>query len=181
MKIVEVGRKHVEALSRFFAALPDRDRTFIDDDVSDPTMVAALPARAGKRWVAIDEVEEPKGAEIAGLATVRPHSGWSSHVGTLHLVVHPDHRHGGVGTDLARHALASSLSEGLRKVQVEIAADHESAIQMFCDLGFTGEALLRGHIHDGNGNYNDLVVLAHIVDDTWAAMDTVGINEELGG
>ena len=81
---------------------------------------------------------------------------------------------------MARHALASSLNEGLRKVQVEIAADHESALTMFADLGFTAEALLRDHIHNGDGGYRDLVVLGNFVDDTWAAMDTIGINEELG-
>jgi hypothetical protein len=30
------------------------------------------------------------------------------------------------------------------------------------------------------GHYRDLVIVAHIVDDTWAAMDTVGISDELG-
>jgi RimJ/RimL family protein N-acetyltransferase len=177
VKIVELSREHVEPLSHFFAQLPDRDRTFLDDDVSDPHIVAALPARPGKRWVVVEETE---GAEIAAFASVRPNSGWSNHVATLHLVVHPDHRQGGVGTELACYALASSLSEGLRKVQVEIAADDESAIKMFSRLGFTGEALLRDHIRDRDGQYRDLVVLAHIVDDTWTAMDTVGFNEELG-
>jgi RimJ/RimL family protein N-acetyltransferase len=80
----------------------------------------------------------------------------------------------------SKNSLASSLNEGLRKVQVEVAADHESALTMFAELGFTGEALLWDHIHDGNGHYRDLVVLAHLVDDTRAAMDTVGINDESG-
>ena len=63
MKIVELSREHDEPISRFFAELPDRDRTFLDDDVSAPHIVAALPARPGKRWVV---VEETGGAEIAG-------------------------------------------------------------------------------------------------------------------
>lgn len=178
MKIVELSQEHVEPLSRFFADLPDRDRTFIGDEGGDPNIVASLPARAGRRWVAVDEAD---GADIVGFASIRAHSGWSNHVATLHLVVHPEHRHGGVGTMLARYALASSLNDGLRKVQVQIAADHESALTMFAEMGFTGEALLRDHIHDGDGHYRDLVVLAHVVDDTWAAMNTVGINDELGG
>ena len=80
---------------------------------------------------------------------------------------------------LACHALTSSLNQGLRKVQVEIAADDESAIKMFSQLGFTGEALLRDHIRARDGQYHDLVLLAHLVDDTWTAMNTVGITEEL--
>jgi L-amino acid N-acyltransferase YncA len=176
VKIIDMSEQHVEPLRRFFAELPDRDRTFIDDEVSDPQIVATLPTRPGKRWIAVDEAH---GADIAGFASIRPHSGWSKHVATLHLVVHPDQRHSGVGTALARYALASSLTEGLRKVQVAIAADHESVLSMFAELGFTPEALLRDHIHDGDGGYRDLVVVAHIVDDTWAAMDTIGINDEL--
>jgi len=177
MKIIELSRDHIEPLARFFAELSDRDRTFIDEDVTDPHIVASLPDRPGQRWVALDEAD---GAKIAGIVSIRPRSGWSNHVATLRLVVHPDHRHGGLGTTLARHALASALNHGLRKVQVEIAADHESALTMFAELGFTGEALLRDHIHDGDGHYRDLVIVAHIVDDTWAAMDTVGISDELG-
>ena len=177
MKIVELSQEHVEPLSRFFADLPDRDRTLIDDEDGDPNIVASLPAR-GRRWVAVDKAD---GVDIVGFASIRAHSGWSNHVATLHLVVHPDHRHAGAGTMLARYALASSLNDGLRKVQVQIAADHESALTMFAEMGFTGEALLRDHIHDGDGHYRDLVVLAHVVDDTWAAMNTVGINDELGG
>lgn len=45
MKIVELSQEHVEPLSRFFADLPDRDRTFIDDEDGDPNIVASLPAR----------------------------------------------------------------------------------------------------------------------------------------
>ena len=176
MKIVELTRDHVEPLSRFFAELPERDRSFIEDDVSDTQVIAGLPERRGKRWVAVDETNA---ADIAGYVAVRPLTGWSNHVGNLQLIVHPNHRHSGVGTELARHALASALNDGLHKVQVEIAADHESAIEMFAELGFTGEALLRDHIRDRNGEYRDLVVLAHLVEDAWAAMDTVGLAEEL--
>jgi hypothetical protein len=50
---------------------------------------------------------------------------------------------------------------------------------MFLALGFGGEALLRDHIRDRTGQLHDLVVLAHFVDDNWAAMDAVGLAEEL--
>ena len=177
MKIVELTREHVEPLFAFFAALPEGDRTFIEDDVSDPRIIAGLPDKPGRRWLAVDEAD---GEQIVGLVAVRRLPGWSNHVGNLNLIVHPDHRRAGVGVELARHALAQSLSGGLRKLQVEIAADHETAIDMFTELGFTGEALLRDHIRDRNGEYRDLVVLAHLVDDTWAAMDSIGLASELG-
>ncbi len=176
MKIVELRQEHLEPLSRFLAGLPDRDRTFAGDDVAGPMILGTLATRPGRRWVAVADGDSQ---EITGFVSVHRHAGWSDHVASLRLVVHPDHRHGGVGTDLARRALAGSLSEGIRKIQIEIAADHESAIAMFAELGFSGEALLRDQIQGADGRYRDLVVLAHVVDDTWAAMDAVGLNEEL--
>ena len=98
MKIVELTPQHLKALTLFFAGLPERDRTFLDEDLSDPQIIAALPTRPGKRWVVI---EQTQGADIAGFASMRTHSGWSDHVATLHLVIHPEHRHSGVGTELA--------------------------------------------------------------------------------
>ncbi|MGV0836340.1 N-acetyltransferase family protein [Mycolicibacterium thermoresistibile] len=175
MKIVDLTRDDLEPLADFFAALSDRDRTFIQYDVSDPRVIAALPDEPGRRWVARDAT----GGRIAGFASVRPLSGWSDHVGNLNLIVHPDHRRAGVGAQLARRALAESLRGGLHKLQVELAADHDSAIEMFNELGFTGEALLRDHIRDRNGEYHDCIVLAHLVDDAWPTMTTIGLADEL--
>ena len=49
-----------------------------------------------------------------------------------------------------------------------------------CFLGFVGEALLRDHIRDRDGEFHDLVMLAHFVDGTWAGMDAIGLTDELG-
>ena len=105
--------------------------------------------------------------------------GWSDHVGEIRLVVHPAHRRAGLGRALARHALVQAVDAGLRKLVVELVADQEHAIAMFTALGFTGEALLRDHIRDRDGRLRDLVVLAHYVDETWAAMATIGLQEEI--
>jgi len=67
---------------------------------------------------------------------------------------------------------------GRRKVVVELTADH--ALAMFGSLGFTGEALLRDHIRDRDGELHDLGMLAHFVDGTWAGMETAGVTDELG-
>ena len=105
---------------------------------------------------------------------------WSNHVGELRLVVDPTRRSGGVGRTLARYALVEALRAGHRKLVVELAADQENALAMFSSLGFVGEALLRDHIRDRDGEFHDLVMLAHFVDGTWAGMDAIGLIDELG-
>ncbi len=173
MNIIALDPEHIDALIDFFGQLPDGDLTFIKEDVTDPDAVRGLVRRPAQQWLALD------GEQVVGYAAVRPLPGWSDHVGELRLVVHPRRRRGGVGRALARHALTEAVRAGRRKVVVELAADQEHALAMFSSLGFTGEALLRDHIRDRRGDLRDLVMLAHFVDENWAAMDTVGVADEL--
>jgi len=177
MTIIELRPGHVDALSLFFAELPAGDLTFIKEDVTDPAQVRSLAVADRGRWLAVDGPEDPT---VTGYLAVRRLPGWSDHVGEIRLVVHPAYRRAGLGRALARHALVQAVEDGLRKLVVELVADQEHAIAMFTALGFTGEALLRDHIRDRDGRLRDLVVLAHYVDETWAAMATIGLQEEMG-
>jgi ribosomal protein S18 acetylase RimI-like enzyme len=110
---------------------------------------------------------------------VVPLAGWSDHVGEIRLVVGPGSRGTGLGRELARTALSGAVQAGLAKVVVELVADQESALRLFTDIGFGGEALLTKHVRDRDGNLRDLIMLAHYVDDTWSLMDSLGLADEL--
>ena len=188
MAVVPLGPERCDALLRFFEALPEGDRTFIKEEVTDPATVrswAAGPASGG-RWVAVDDESESAGgegggntAEVTGYVAVRPLPGWSDHVGEVRLVVAPSSRGTGLGRELARRALVEAVGSGLTKLVVEIVAEQGAALALFTELGFTGEAVLTDHIRDRNGELRDLMVLAHHVRDTWAGMDAVGVTDEL--
>jgi ribosomal protein S18 acetylase RimI-like enzyme len=174
VNIVGLEPNHGTALVDFFHELSQRDLTLIKEDVTNQAAVAEWPNQPGQQWLALD------GTAIAGYVAVRPLPQWSDHVGELRLVVHPARRRVGVGRTLARHALAEAIRAGRRKLVVELADDQEHALAMFSSLGFTGEALLRDHIRDRDGEFHDLVMLAHFVEGTWASMDAIGITDELG-
>jgi ribosomal protein S18 acetylase RimI-like enzyme len=175
VQIEKLGPERCDALLAFFGSLPEGDRTFIKEEVTDPDTVRswASDASPGGRWVAVD------GEEVTGYVAVRPLPGWSDHVGEVRLVVAPDRRGTGLGRELARHALVQAVGSGLTKLVVEVVAEQGAALALFTDLGFTGEALLVDHIRDRDGELRDLMVLAHHVRDTWAGMDTVGVADEL--
>jgi len=175
MPVVELGPERCDALLAFFGSLPEGDLTFIKEEVTDPDTVRswATDSSPGGRWVAVD------GDEVTGYVALRPMSGWSDHVGELRLVVSPTRRGTGLGRELARRAVVEGVSAGLSKLVVEVVAEQGAALALFTDLGFTGEALLRDHIRDRNGELRDLMVLAHHVSDTWAGMDAVGIGDDL--
>ena len=176
MPIVELTPDHCDALLRFFGKLPEGDLTFIKEDVTDPETVRSWTAgdSTGRRWVSMD------GDDICGYVALYRLPGWSDHVGEVRLVVAPEKRGSGLGRELARHAVVSGLESGLRKLVVEVVAEQGPALALFTGLGFSGEAVLKGHIRDRKGDLHDLMVLAHDVDETWSGMDTVGVSEELG-
>ncbi|RBY81966.1 GNAT family N-acetyltransferase [Geodermatophilus sp. TF02-6] len=176
-RIVDLTEAHCDALLRFFTDLPEGDRTFIREDVTDPDVVRGWAAGSPdvRRWVALDD-----DGQVTGYAAVLRLPGWSDHVGEVRLVVAPAARGSGLGRELARHAVVQGLGWGLAKLVVEVVAEQGAALALFTGLGFTGEALLVDHIRDRNGELRDLMVLAHHVQDTWAGMSTVGLPEALG-
>jgi ribosomal protein S18 acetylase RimI-like enzyme len=161
------------ALTRFFARIPEADRTFLKEDVDDPDVVAAWARPGAARVIALD------GVEVVGSVAVVPLHGWSSHVGEIRLVVDPEQRGRGIGRSLARHAVAEAVELGLAKLVVEVISDQTALIGMFRALGFEPEALLADHVRDRSGELRDLMVLANDVESQFAALTTAGITEQL--
>jgi ribosomal protein S18 acetylase RimI-like enzyme len=175
MDIQPLEEQHAAGLRDFFSRVPASDHNSFAEDVFAPGLVESwLQDTRGRRSVALE------GDRAVGYVAVLPQVGWSSHVGSLRLVVDPDERGKGIGRQLARHGLVTGLELGLSKLVVEVVADAEPAIGMFQDLGFEPEALLRDHVRDKSGVLRDLVVLAHLVEGTWSGMATAGLADELG-
>ena len=161
-------------LEAFFARVPESDHNSFAEDVLSPGVVQAwLGDTRSRRACAVE------GDRVVGYVAVLPLVGWSSHVGSLRVVVDPEARGKGVGRELARAGLLASLEMGLTKTVVEVVVDAVPAIGMFEALGFEPEALLRDHVRDKAGALRDLVVLAHEVEDTWSAMQTAGFEDAL--
>ena len=164
-------------LEEFFRRVPESDHNSFAEDVLAPGIVRGwLEDPHGRRAVAVDG-DVSGDPVVVGYVAVLPLVGWSGHVGSLRVVVDPAARGKGVGRELARFGLLTSLKMGLTKTVVEVVVDAVPAIGMFEDLGFEPEALLRDHVRDRNGELRDLVVLAHLVEGTWSAMATAGMTD----
>ena len=175
MTIQDFTPGHVEQLSALFGRLPESDLTFIKEDVS-PAALADWPSTPGQRWVDVDD-----DGTVNGIAALLRLTGWSDHVAELRLVVDPSTRGRGIGRTLAKHAVTHAVRSGLLKVVVEVPVAHERITEMFLDLGFTGEALLRDHFRDRSGELQDLIMLAYLAEQAFEAMSAVGMADVLGG
>jgi ribosomal protein S18 acetylase RimI-like enzyme len=175
MDVRPIAPTDAPALRAFFERVPEGDRTFFREDVLAEGVIDG--------WVHDERVRRDVGilgGDVVGYVAIYPEVGWSSHVGELRLVVDPTRRRQGVGRTLARHGFLMGLGLGLTKLVVEVSAEQEPAVAMFSGLGFEAEALLKGHVRDAEGRLHDLFVMAHVVEDTWATMQTVGIDEVIG-
>ena len=175
MDVRPMSPELVEEVEAFFQRVPESDyNSFQEDVLAEGAVQRWLTDTRGRRVVAVGDE-----GRVVGYAAVLPQVGWSSHVGSLRVVVDPDCRGKGVGRALARHGLLTSLEMGLTKTVVEVVADAVPAIGMFQAIGFEPEALLRDHVRDRAGGLRDLVVLAHLVEGTWSGMATAGFEDEL--
>ena len=161
------------AVTRFLERVPEGDRTFFKEDVDDPEVRATWMRPGASRSLAVD------GDTVLGYVAVVPLQGWSSHVGEVRVIVDPDHRGRGIGRALARYAVLEALDLGLTKMVVEVVADQEPTIAMFRSSGFDPEALLKDHVRDQAGELRDLLILAHSVEESYAAMTAAGIADSL--
>jgi L-amino acid N-acyltransferase YncA len=155
----------VDALMEFFASVPEGDRTFFKEDVSDATVIAGWVAVADRhRLIAVVD------GHVVGYVAVLKGVGGSSHVGELRLVIAPDYRQKGIGRLLAQRAVAEALELGVVKLVVDVVAGQDRLRDMFTKLGFEQEGRLRRHVRSANGETHDLLVLSHFVDELAATL-----------
>lgn len=174
MDIRTIRANDIDGLKAFFDRIPEGDRTFFKEDVSDPHLIEQWVSDGrDHRLITVD------GERVIAYVALMRGVGWSSHVGELRLVVDPDERGRQIGSAMAYRGLQEALAMNLSKVVVEVVADQVATIALFQGLGFEAEAFLADHVRDGAGQLHDLVVLSHAVDDTWSAMISVGLDKVL--
>ena len=164
------------ALAAFLDAIPEGDRRFLHEDISDPKAVLQrwLAEARARRLVALG------GSDMVGLAAATPGTGWSSHVAKIEVIVAVSHRRRGLGRALARRVLLTAFHLGCTHVSVEVVAEQAALVAMFEELGFDPEALLRDFVRDSDGGFHDLMVLTHRADDQAGILATAGLDRPGG-
>ena len=165
-----------DALLAFFLRVPEGERTFFKEQSVDRESVVAwlAPEATGRRAIAVDDA-----GEVVGQVAVVPLQGWSDHVAEIRLIVDPARRREGIGRLLARRAVLDAIEGGTHKLVVEVVAEQDGTVSMFETLGFRAEGLLVDHVRDRDGRLQDLIVLAHSVEEQSALMAAVGLDEAL--
>lgn len=149
----------LEPMQRFTRALPEHDLLFLGRDLKHRRVIEAWLEAVEDGF--IDSFVAEDGDAIVGTcALVRDPLGWSTHVGEVRLLVAPQLRGQGVGRRLLEEMFQAATARELSKLVARMTPDQRTAIRLFEEHGFRGEALLKDHVIDRQGNIHDLAILS---------------------
>nr|WP_254447830.1 GNAT family N-acetyltransferase [Sphingomonas sp. ID1715] len=149
----------MDAMLRFSRALPEHDLLFLSRDLKHRKVIEAWSEAVEDGF--IDSfVAEDGDAIVATCALVRDPLGWSTHVGEVRQLVSPELRGQGVGRRLLDEMFVAAQQRELKKLVAQMTPDQRGAIQLFEESGFRGEALLKDHVMDRQGQLHDLAILS---------------------
>jgi L-amino acid N-acyltransferase YncA len=152
-------RGDVVAVGTFAAALPAHDLLFLSRDIQHARVIEAWQQAIADGE--IDSLIAVDGDDVAATsAIVRDPLSWSPHVAEIRLLVAPVMRGHGLGRLLLEQSIRIASERGAIKLIARMTPDQRGSITLFEEAGFRGEAMLRDHVRDRDGNVFDLAILS---------------------
>ena len=171
-----MGPDDESAVLAFARELPPHDLLFLHRDIRNPKVVAAWIEQI--RLGAITSLLAVVDGRVHGCtAIVRDLLSWSPHVAELRVVIDPEMRGTGLGRTLVQDAFTLAVAMGVEKILARMTSDQRSAIAVFEEMGFRGEALLRDYVRDAAGITHDMAILSLDVARSRAQRHAFGYSE----
>ncbi len=151
-------RKDEASLRAFLFAVPEAERLFIKQPLSDRATV--------REWCQHPDFEHNlpllmlHGRRIIGEATLHQRQGgWKRHIGLVTLLTHPDYRGRDVSKILVSELVEIARQCGLRRLEAEVNGERKIALQVLAQLGFSRLMDLPDYVLDMQAAAHDYVVL----------------------
>lgn len=167
----------LDGLTRFFRELPESERMFLRENVTDPAVIKRFIVEAADEHF-VRLVGEADGRIVGHAALIRERPGWMRHVGDVRVVVAKDVQRHGVASALVRELCSQAVVRAIDKLMALIPQDHVGALRCFEKLGFSREATLRNHVLDLRGQKRDLLILVNHTAELWHRMEDLILDHE---
>lgn len=153
-----LGKSDAAALQKFFYAVPEPERLFIERPVTDRKFFTQTCAR-------LDFNQDftlvmTHGAKIIGWINLHQRQGgWRRHIGRVTLLTHPNYRGRDVSLLLLGEIISAARHLGLWKLEAELTADRKIAIRSLDALGFHRLWLLPDYVIDMTRQPHDYLLM----------------------
>ena len=161
----------------FAKSLPPHDLLFLRRDITEPKVLSAWAKQIESGEITSLLAKDDSGAILGCTAVVQDEHSWSPHVGELRVLVAPAGKDRGLGRQLIQESFLIALSLGLEKLTAQMTPDQTGAINVFEEMGFKAEALLKEHVRDQSGEKHDIVILSHDVEGFQSQMQAYGLTD----
>jgi len=143
----------------FASELPQHDILFMRRDITTQEGISKWVDNLERGIIYSILAEDAHG--ICGYSTIHLNDlQWSQHVAEVRVTTSERARGYGLGRLLTREAFNIALSLGIEKLVARMTTDQTAARELFHELGFHNEALLKDHVKDRNGELHDLLLMA---------------------
>ncbi len=163
------------AILAFAKGLPLHDLLYVRRDITNPKVVSAWVRSLANGSIKTLLAETDDGI-IGCVALIRDPYSWSPHLGELRVLVSDKFRQKGLGRSLIQEGFRMALADDLKKLIAHMTVDQVGAVAIFEELGFRGEALLKEHVMDRDGETHDIVILSCDVDRVHNQMSAYGVD-----
>jgi GNAT superfamily N-acetyltransferase len=153
-----LGKKDELKLHKFLLVVPEIERLFIKQNVTDRTMI--------REWCQHADFESNLPILmlhknlVIGQATLhqRP-GGWRRHIGVVTVLTHPDYRGRDVAKILVEHLVEVARHLGLKKLEARLNGERKVAIKALAQIGFRTLLNLPEYVLDMQGGSHDYVFM----------------------
>jgi GNAT superfamily N-acetyltransferase len=151
------GRDDVK-LQKFFLAVPEEERLFVKQPITDRTMF--------RHWCRQPDFERNlpllmlHGKKVIGEATLHQRGGgWKRHIGLITLLTLPEYRGRDVSKVLVTQLIHIARHCGLRRLEAELNGERKIALQVLAQLGFNELMRQEDYVFDMKAVTHDYVLM----------------------
>lgn len=158
--------RDLEALTSFFAGLPEKEREYLRYDVTDEktTRVRLAQLDGEDHFRLVAEV----GSTIIGDVTLdREPFNWTRHVALIRAIVKPEYKDRGVTEILFRGIVRAGEEHGVERLYAYVMPEQENLVQALVKAGFRLEATLSGFGKDLHGRPHDINIYTNDMEGVW--------------
>ena len=145
-------------LQKFFLAVPEAERLFIKNLVTDRSLLHEWCCRADfEQNLPLLMLHDCK---VVGEVTLHQRlGGWKRHIGMVTVLTHPEYRGRDVAKILVKEIVTVAAHLGLKRLEVELNGERQVAIRAMEHLGFHQLFRLPDYVMDMESRAHDYVVM----------------------
>lgn len=158
IQVRPVHRRDDARLQKFFLSVPDEERLFVKQPITDATLF--------RQWCRQPDFERNlpllmlHGKKVIGEATLHQRGGgWKRHIGLITFLTHPEYRGRDVSKILVQELIDLARHCGLRRLEAEVNGERKIALQVLAQLGFGKLMHLHDYVLDMKAVTHDYVLL----------------------